>query len=174
MLSVLDILDGFRQVLLRGNNVNNIQSWRTGHWPPEPTIYDVPDLSPGLCILQHTAYQSGKEGKVSNVFICTISCCIIVILQRRGVWILISSLLLSTFMRVERHFDCLLRYQAQNGNSDSSNPIIFSIVLHSMCWMKWTPRDLLKKWSCLSNMHLPNASSTSEGTAHSALAVVRQ
>jgi hypothetical protein len=31
MLSVLDILDGFRQVLLRGNNVNNIQSWRTGH-----------------------------------------------------------------------------------------------------------------------------------------------
>lgn len=85
MLSVLDILDGFRQVLLHGNNVNNIQSWRTGHQPPEPTFYDVPDLSPGLRILQHTAYQSGKEGKVSNVFICTISSCIIVILQRRGV-----------------------------------------------------------------------------------------
>lgn len=62
MLLVLDILDGFRQVLLCGNNVNNIQSWRAGHRPPEPTIYDVPDLPHGLCILQDTAYQSGKVG----------------------------------------------------------------------------------------------------------------
>jgi hypothetical protein len=71
-------------------------------------------------------------------------------------------------------FQLFVELSITKGNSDSSNPTIFSIVLHIMCWMRWTLRDLLKKWSCLSNVHLPSASSTSEGAAHSALAAVRQ